>query len=144
MGVGMKRFDDADLRLIAFAREHLGKPFVWGETNCLALALRALDAQCGTDIATRHSKYMASELRAMAWVARHGLAGVVNRLLAEGAVEVAPAFIQSGDIALVEMPGNIGAATYLGRNYLSSSSALGVIQLRPTDLAPPTVVIGVR
>ena len=140
----MKRFDDADLRLIAFAREQLGKPFVWGETNCLAIALRALDVQCGTDIAARYSKYMASERRAMSWVARHGLAGVVSRLIEEGAVEVAPAWIQTGDIALVEMPGNIGAAVYLGRNYLSSSSALGVIQVRPADLAVPSIVIGVR
>lgn len=140
----MKRFDDADLRLIAFAREQLGQPFAWGETNCVMLALRALDAQCGSDLAARHMRYMSSERRAVAWVARHGLAGLVQRFVAEGLVEVAPTFIQAGDVALVEMPGNIGAAVYLGRNFLSSSSALGVIQLRPADLAPPSVVIGVR
>ena len=144
MGAHVKRFDDHDLRLIAFAREQLGKSFEWGATNCVMLALRALDVQCGTDIAARHCRIMASERRAMAWVARHGLPGLVERLLAEGTVEVPPTHLQCGDVALVEMPGNIGAAVYLGRAYLSSSATLGVIQLRPADLALPSIVLGVR
>ena len=140
----MKRFDDHDLRLIAFAREEIGKPFAWGETNCIALALRAFDVQCGTNIAEQNRRHMSSERRAMAWVARHGLAGLVERFIGEGAIEIDPKFIQTGDIALVDMPGNIGASVYLGRNFLSASSALGVIQLRPVELTPPSVVIGVR
>lgn len=140
----MKRFDDAELRLIAWARAEIGKPFAWGETNCVSLALRALDVQCGSDLSERYRRNMSSERRAVAWVARNGLAGLVQKFVAEGCVEIAPSFIQAGDIALVEIPGNIGASIYLGRNFLSSSVARGVHQLRPAELVAPSVVIGVR
>jgi hypothetical protein len=140
----MKRFDDHDLRLIAFARQEIGKPFAWGETNCVSLALRAIDVQCGTDLAGQNCKRMSTERRAMAWVARNGLSGLVQRLRDEGVIEIALSFIQTGDIALVEMAGNIGASVYLGRNYLSSSSDLGVIQLRPASISAPSIVMGVR
>ena len=144
MGGGMRRFDDAELRLIAWARGEIGKPFAWVETNCVSLALRALDVQCGSDLSERYRRNMSSERRAVAWVARNGLAGLVQKFIAEGCVEVAPSFIRAGDIALVEMPGNIGASIYLGRNFLSVSGERGVHQLRPAELVEPSVVIGVR
>lgn len=135
---------DWELRLIAFARTALGKPFAWGETNCVALALRALDAQCGSDLIGRYARRMSSEHRARAWVARHGLVGLADRLQEEGCVVIETAFIQVGDIALAEMPDTIGAAVCLGRTMLSATAAGGVAQFRPEQLQAPAVVLGVR
>lgn len=133
-----------DILLMQFARAEIGRPFMWGETNCVALALRALDVQCGSALMRCYRKHMASEQRALVWVARNGLAGLIERFIREGCREIAPNFIQAGDVAFSELPGSIGAAVYLGRNFLSSSPEAGVRQFRPVELMPPSVVIGVR
>ncbi|MBS1188904.1 MAG: hypothetical protein H6R10_696 [Rhodocyclaceae bacterium] len=93
---------------------------------------------------SKYRRHMATETRALCWARKHGTAGVVERLLSDGCVAVEPAMIQVGDIALVDLPGNIGAAVCLGRTYLSSTLERGVAMFEPYHLAAPVSVLGVR
>jgi hypothetical protein len=126
-----------ELRLMAFARAELGRPFAWGDTNCVALALRAVDAMHGTELFIRHRRHMRSARRALAWTRDHGTVGVIIELLRDGLVEVDPRYAQPGDLLIGTTPdGQIAAHVCLGERVLSSTEADGVIQVRRTGLAP--------
>jgi len=138
------RLPDWELRLAAFARAQCGQPFVWGQTNCVSLALRALDAMHGSNLQALHWRSMRSQTRALAWVHRNGLAGLVEVLQGAGLVQVPRNFEQPGDVCLVNLPGpTIGASVVLGRLHLSSTLN-GVGLFSPDALAVPDVIMGVR
>lgn len=139
------RLPDWEIALAAFARTQCGQPFVWGQTNCVSLAFRALDAMCGSNLQALHWRSMRSQTRALAWVRRHGLAGLVDVLQGAGLVLVPRNFEQPGDVCLVNLPGpTIGASVVLGRLRLSSTSEEGVGLFSPEVLAVPDVILGVR
>lgn len=129
---------------VEFARAEIGRPFVWGDTNCVMLAVRALDAQAGTDIGPRHRHCMSSALRAAAWSRRHGLAGLVATLTAEGCTPVDPATPATGDVLLGHTrDGQLAAHVYLGRHVLSSTATAGVC-LIVTDAVLPAPTYAMR
>lgn len=126
-----------ELRLMAFVRAELGRPFVWGDTNCVALALRAVDAMHGTELFARHRHRMCSAIRAQAWARKHGAVGVIIELLRDGLIEVDPNYAQPGDILVgTTQDGQIAAHVCLGTRVLSSTEADGVIQVRQAGLVP--------
>lgn len=138
------RLPDWELKLAAFARSQCGQPFVWGQTNCVSLAFRALDAMCSSNLQPLHWRSMRSQTRAMAWVRRNSLDGLVEILQGAGLVPVQRNFEQTGDVCLVNLPGpTIGASVVLGRLHLSSTLR-GVDLFSPDDLAVPDVILGVR
>jgi hypothetical protein len=135
---------NAQVDLVRWASSQIGNAFVWGETNCLALALTAIDVQCGSALMDKFRRQMSSELRAQAWVKKHGFAGLVESFLSEGLVEIEPAFIQPGDLALVTLPDTLGASIFLGQQYLSSTAAGGVAIFGKHALRDPEIIVGVR
>lgn len=139
----MKRITDWEAALHSFARSQVGKPFVWGETNCISLSLRAIDAQCGTSLHEKGRHFMSSALRARAFVKKQGLAGLVKRLEAEGLVIVPANFERVGDVQLVETSETLGSSVILGRQHLSSSEAEGV-RLYDGKLLQASITLGVR
>lgn len=128
---------------MAFARAEVGRPFAWGETNCVSLGLRALDVQCGTDFHATWRHFMSTERRAMAFVLHQGIDGIIERLQSRGLTVIRKNFEQVGDVQFCEVPGNIGSAVILGRQHLSSSAAGGV-QLFDGRLLEASVTIGAR
>lgn len=136
----------ADIRLMEFVRSEVGRPFEWGETNCLALALRAVDAMRGTTLHATHRHRMSSAARALAGTRKHGLDGVVRFLQQHGLIELAPNFAQEGDILLgLSEDGQIAAHVSLGTRVLSSTPDDGVILLRLATVSPaPTLAAGWR
>jgi len=136
----------AEVRLMEFVRTELGRPFEWGETNCLALALRAVDAMHGTHLHATHKHRMSSATRALAGTRKHGLNGVMEFLLGHGLVAIDPPFAQEGDILLgLTDDGQIAAHVSLGNRVLSSTQADGVILLRLATVSPaPTLAAGWR
>jgi hypothetical protein len=139
----VKRLPDWEVRLMDFAKAEVGRPFEWGETNCVSLGFRALDAQCGTGLHAKYRHFMSSEQRAMAFVAKHGLSGLVERVAAMGFVEIPKNFEQVGDVQFCEIPGNIGASVILGRQRLSST-ADGGVQLFDGRMLGASVTMGAR
>jgi len=123
--------------LIRWVRAEIGRPFVWGETNCVALAVRCLDAQGGTDILPRHARHMSTERRALAWTRKHGVAGLLQILRAEGLAPVAPAFAQTGDVLLGETAdGQIAAHIVVHDRLLSALPEVGVRLFRHDQISP--------
>lgn len=135
-----------DLLLQQFVRAELGRMFIWGETNCVALALRAVDAMHGTGLHAAHRKHMATATRARAWTRKHGARGVIDQLLADGLMEVEPAFAQEGDILIGETAdGQIAAHVALGARVLSATETAGVCLLAYAAVSPaPTFAAGWR
>lgn len=135
-----------EVRLAEFVRAEMGRPFVWGHTNCVALALRALDALHDTDLHARYGLNMSSLVRAAVWARRHGLEGLRERFVAEGFAVVPTAYAQPGDILLGHTEdGQIAAHVCLGVRVLSSSSEGGIFQVRQSDILPaPLYAVGRR
>jgi hypothetical protein len=129
-----------------FARAELGRMFIWGETNCVALALRAHDAMHGTALHATHRKHMSTATRARAWTRKHGARGVIDQLLADGLTELSPAFAQPGDLLIGETAdGQIAAHVCLGARVLSSTETEGVRYLPLAAVSPaPTFAAGWR
>lgn len=133
-----------ELRLQQFVRSEIGKPFEWGETNCLALALRAVDYLHGTTLHADHKHRMTSAKRAQAGTRKHGLAGVMRFLEKAGLVEVKPNFAQPGDILLgLTDDGQIAAHISLGTRCLSSTQDHGV-EMIPVFAIKPITAAGWR
>lgn len=136
----------ADVRLMQFCRAEVGRMFIWGETNCVALALRAVDTMHGTALHAQHRKHMATATRALAWTRKHGARGVIDQLIADGLTEIDPAFAQEGDVLIGETAdGQIAAHVCLGVRVLSATEAAGVCYARRDAVSPaPTFAIGWR
>lgn len=139
----MSRIPNWEVALAKFATAELGKPFVWGETNCVSLAIRALDVQCGDNYHACVKHFMSSELRAGAFVRKQGLAGIVSRLKARGIAVIPQNFEQVGDVRFVQTEVTIGASVLLGRKALSSTQEAGVA-LYDASILGCDVTMGVR
>jgi hypothetical protein len=124
----IKRKQDYLAQLVEFTNTEAGKLFLWGETNCVALALRALDAQCGSDLISIGREFMATERAALVWVGRNGGAnGLFDLLIREhGLEQVFSGFVSDGDIALKQGDNTINAYVFVSGYWLSSTADLGV------------------
>lgn len=128
---------------MTFATGIVGTPFVWGSTNCVALALRALDAQYGTTLLVKHKHFMTSERRAKVGILRQGMAGIIERLQEDGFSVIPENYEQIGDVQFCIVPYNIGASVILGRQHLSSTVDDGV-KLYDGRMLGKTLTIGGR
>jgi hypothetical protein len=142
----MKKLTDWQLRLVQFANLEIGRPFIWGETNCVALAIRAIDVQCGTDLMCKYHRHMTDKRAAWLWLKRNGsLEGIKSRLLADGLSVIEPDYMQDGDLLMGEVEdGNVTAHIYLSGKWLSVTDAVQVFPCDIAKLVPNPVVLGVR
>lgn len=127
----MKRLKDWDIRLMKFAQNQLCEPFVWGQTNCVALVARALDSMYGTTLHADNAADYETELRAAKLSLKRETR---RRLIALGAQPVDPNFVQRGDIVIgFEYPYEC-THVVLGQTALTSTPELGVFTTRTTAL----------
>lgn len=139
----MSRIANWEVALANFVTAEVGKPFIWGETNCVSLAARALDIQSGENYHPCVKHFMSSEIRARAFVRKQGIAGIVSRLKERGLVVVPKNFEQIGDVCFVQTETTIGASVLLGRKALSSSQKNGVALFNANTLGCD-VTMGIR
>lgn len=92
-----------EIHLVAFANGHLGRPYVWGETDCAALVRGAVAEMFDPSPLADVPAYatLAEAVRALQVVG-----DVVAYLEARGATAVPVAFAQAGDVVL--LPGDDG------------------------------------
>lgn len=143
----IKRKQDYLAQLVEFANTETGKPFIWGETNCVALALRALDAQCGSDLISIGREFMATERAALVWVGRNGgVNGLFDLLIREhGLEQVFSSFVSDGDIALRQGDNTINAYVFMSGYWLSSTVDQGVKLFRADEVELSNALyLGVR
>lgn len=120
-----------EIAVLRFATARLGRPFAWGVTDCALLALEAVDAQAGTELAARYRGQWTSEAEALAWYQQELPSEV---LAAAGLAEVPPRTAVIGDVIL-----NAGdrfpqcMAVCLGKRALTAEPERGVGQV-PTRL----------
>jgi len=120
--------------LISWAESRLGRPFIWGETDCNVLALEALDVITnGNNVAIAKGKYH-SKLGAIRFLARlgKGLADVVKE--ADG-VEIDTCRYKTGDFLIMDHTAYEMAHVYLDGRLFSSHPETGVRLFKPVDQA---------
>ena len=132
--------------LVKFAEGEAGTPFVWGQSNCVSLALRAIDEQCGSALAVDYKKHMKSERAAWAWSQRNGIAEIAAKFCDHGGREIPRFYEDDGDILLMQHGREISAHVLVSGRYLSSTPALGVAYFALSDLrdSPQRIMLGVR
>jgi hypothetical protein len=115
------------VNLIEFARSVIGLDFAWGETNCVALSMRAFDLQAGTTLFADNAMHMASALTAARWTRDHGLDGLVQLFVAAGGQRMSPMFAAPGDILLgLTADGQLASHVLIDTKALSSTPQAGV------------------
>lgn len=130
----MKRFKDWDVRLMEFAEANKGRPFVWGETNCAALAGGCIDAMTGTELFKFQADLDLDEEKARKFSeTRLTRATFETAGLEKMALETTHQ-IQRGDILLVYSDGWECSHIVLGRYVLSSDPERGVFIARLSDV----------
>lgn len=117
--------------VIGWARNILGRPFAWGETDCALIALQAIECFTGRDCVADYRGRWTSEAEALA----HFRTELPSQVLASmGAVEVRPSQAVIGDVITVpvgDWPEQLHVI--LGRFSLCASPDRGV-HLLPTRL----------
>lgn len=126
---------DYEDRLAKYASGLVSKPFVWGQTDCVALAARAVDCIYGTNwfanVVTWESESEAREACARMSVEQY--------LEAQGATQVDTQAAVTGDI-LVGVHDDLWTVYVVtGTHVLSSMPDRGVILLRLRDLSGLTL-----
>lgn len=136
----MARVLNWDVRLVEFAREVRGQPYVWGETDCATLVRRALTVMHGEDP-------LPDDVGA--WTTRIGALRVAGRTDVEDALyraggwEVRPPYATAGDVALAQPHGQGDPLPTLSvllprGKVLTSTPQLGVAVLARDSLDPGT------
>lgn len=100
----LERFADWPARLDTFLRARRARPFEWGEQDCVLFAADAVRALVGVDLGAKiRGKYKTARGAASVLRKHGGMMAAVDKATAcLGAIVIAPAFAQRGDIALVQ------------------------------------------
>ena len=124
----MRRLEDADSRLTAFARSWLMRPFAWGECDCTVLAANAIDAIAGTDLGDRYRGLWWDEKSARRYQKETGDVhagmlelGLVEPFRAEATLAERQEGLVRGDMILVPFGGFICAHIAFGALCLSTN-----------------------
>ncbi len=118
-----------DVHLFRWADKVVGRPFVWGETDCATLVRAAHVVMYGTDVfgwPTYRSKLGATK-------ARKKVGGILPALQ-RVCTAVGRRFARDGDIVVITHEGEYGMGIVLGTN------AVGTYPGEPVSLVPLAVV----
>ena len=118
------KLPDWESRLFAFAEAAVGRPFLWGEWDCVLLTARALDAMGAHGLTEKYQGAWHGPASALRYARR--FLSVTDGLQRAGCRPVRPGFQQVGDILLVRQgPFELGHVC-LGSTVLSVDEASGV------------------
>ena len=115
---------DVSQKLVLFAGSQVGKPFVWGETDCVMLGLKCVDIMTGSSDWLAYAGRWSNEAEARAYFATET---PFDYLAWRKAEEVTPGFEQIGDVMLAQTPEwPFCVHIVVGAKALSSSPSSGV------------------
>lgn len=119
----MTRVPNWDIALHQWAADVVGRPYVWGETDCGSLVREAHALMYGVDLF--HVKPYTTRRQALY---RHNSTGGVEAVLREaGAVDVPVAFAQQGDVLCeAEGDGLPACGVVVGRSVIWATVEDGV------------------
>ena len=104
-----------DVRLFAWADRMVGRPFVWGKTDCGYIIRTAHEVMHGEDV-FGWPKY-ASKRGA---VSARKKVGDIPNALRKACTEVGRRFARSGDIVLIKHEGEYGMGVVVGSNVVGT------------------------
>lgn len=122
----LQKKQDWRRRLAVFANQETGKAFEWGTTNCVSLALRAIDVQCESNLSIKYLRYLKNERIATAWAIKHGIDGFADLFLKHGGVMTSNTGCTDGFIIMIEQNNTLSANVIVGHQLLSSTPLDGV------------------
>jgi len=93
----MKRVPDWDLRLVEYASDMIGKPFVWGQTDCTTIVFKGLEVMYDYDF-TKGLKWHTTLRTAVNLYKKTG--GIEKVLLKKGACGIGLGFATTGDVLI--------------------------------------------
>ena len=121
-----------EIALVKWAGEMVGKPFIWGETDCAMLALRSLNTSLGIDVSGAFAGVWRDEASALAHFQIELPSQVLSML---GLSQMDQVYFATGDIILApKEPFPETAHICLGMRSLSADPEHGVVYVRTLDL----------
>lgn len=123
---------DWEFRLVEYAQAQLGRPFLWGETDCFSLARGALDVILGADPLADVPAYATARGAHTVARARPDIGAELER---RGGVRVPIGFAQQGDV--LTLPGDDGTGLPVfgfvvdGRGRFATSSQARGVEILP-------------
>lgn len=127
--MGQDKVEYWETKLVKFANEKFGKPFIWGQTDCGILCCEALDLMYGLTEAPKHRDKFNSKMQAYKYQIRvKNILGILTEL---GAEEVDKRRSVIGDFILsVSRRGWVESTVCLGKLCLTSNEEFGVYYKR--------------
>lgn len=131
------RLPDWPERLAAFIEARRDLPFEWAVNDCCAMAADAVLAMTGRDFLADFRGRYATEGQAEALMGPGGLQAFLPRVMAEfGALELAPAEAQRGDVALIGLENQLVCGVVTGPHIAAPGArGLAFVPLRRAAMA---------
>ena len=132
------KVDNYDYKLIEWVNIQLGKPYIWGETDCGSLVRKGLNIVYGKDCFGYILAWDSEVECRKIW---DDLGGVDKAFLDFGARKIKGTFAQTGDVAILEIGKLLTASVVIGSKLLFSSADKGV-EMR--DITPFLLLPNIR
>ena len=121
------RVENWNGKLIDWASKQIGKPFIWGETDCGTLIRQGLQVITGIDVFTPLAWWQTEQRARESWDALGGIhAGFINNFKA---INIGCEYVQTGYIGILRI-NNLDTATIILNDKLLFSSIDAGITLR--------------
>lgn len=132
------KIDNYDYKLIEWVNTQLGKPYIWGETDCGSLVRKGLNIIYGKDKFNDIPSWDTEEICRKIW---DDLGGADKAFLDFGAKKIKGTFAQTGDVAVLEVGKLLTAAMVIGGKLLFSSTDKGI---ETRDITPSLLRLDIR
>lgn len=116
----------SEISLIKFAKANLGRPFEWGKCDCNVLALEAMDAAYGSNLASIIKGKYSNREEAIEFMRNIEWKDWAEFLTEKGFVEGKKGFEQIGDLMIVSLPDYELVHVYMGKAVLSAPLGMSV------------------
>jgi hypothetical protein len=108
-----------EIKLINFIKKNIGRPFAWGICDCNVVALEAMDATYGTDLAGIIKGRYSSEAEAIEFMRNIEWKDWAEFLIEKGFIEGKKGFEQTGDLLIVSLPNFDLVHIYMGKSVMA-------------------------
>ena len=139
MTEALPRVRDWRTRLIAWSNAQIGRPFIWGETDCAALVRASLQECFGQDVVPGVPTWQ-SKREAIRVLKAHEPVKILEAL---GAVKTTVGFARAGDIVRAnetDVVGGIALGVWVDGGCLVTSVERGVVFIRAASMPRDGVV----
>lgn len=118
------RLNNWENALAIFLRAHRDLPFVWGKNDCCLFAAGAVREITGVDFAAPFRGKYSTALGSIRALKRYGNSDLLSTLIAILGEPIPILLAKRGDIALVEIEGQLSAGVHYGSVWCVGDTGL--------------------